>query len=44
MSVTTFGDLLTQAEQVLIALAGQREPDPPGLPAAWPDFSFGSSR
>ncbi len=39
MSVTTFGDLLTEAEQVLIALAGQREPDPPGLAAAWPDFS-----
>jgi len=39
VSVTTFGDLLTQAEQVLIALAGQREPDPQGLAAAWPDFS-----
>ena len=39
MSVTTFGDLLTQAEQVLIALAGQRGPDPLGLAAAWLDFS-----
>jgi len=39
MSVTTFGDLLTEAEQVLIALAGQREPDPQGLAASWPDFS-----
>ena len=39
MSVTTFGDLVTEAEQVLIALARQREPDPVGLAAAWPDFS-----
>jgi len=39
VSVTTFGDLLTEAEQVLIALAGQREPDPLGLAAAWPGFS-----
>jgi len=39
VSVTTFGDLLTQAEQVLIALAGQRGPDPLGLAAAWLDFS-----
>jgi len=39
VSVTTFGDLLTQAEQVLIALAGQRDPDPLGLAAAWPDYS-----
>ena len=39
MSVTTFGDLVAEAEQVLIALARQREPDPVGLAAAWPDFS-----
>ena len=39
MSVTSFGDLVTEAEQVLIALARQREPDPLGLAAAWPDFS-----
>ena len=39
MSVTTFGDLVTEAEQVVVALARQREPDPLGLAAGWPDFS-----
>ncbi len=29
MSVTTFGDLVTEAEQVLIVLACQREPNAP---------------
>jgi len=39
MSVTTFGDLVTEAEQVLLALARQREPNAPGLAAGWPTFS-----
>ena len=39
MSVTTFGDLVTEAEQVLLALARQREPAAPGLAAGWPAFS-----
>jgi len=39
VSVTTFGDLVTQAEQVLIALARRRERDARGLAAGWPDFS-----
>ncbi|MDQ2796937.1 MAG: hypothetical protein M3Y06_07225 [Actinomycetota bacterium] len=39
MSVTTFGDLLTDAEQVLIALARQRVPDALALAIGWPDFS-----
>ncbi len=39
MSVTTFGDLVTEAEQVLIELARQREPDALGLAAGWPAFS-----
>ncbi len=39
MSVTTFGDLLTEAEQVLIVLARQREPDALKLAAGWPAFS-----
>ncbi len=39
MSVTTFGDLVTEAEQVLIELARQREPNAPGLAAGWPAFS-----
>jgi len=39
MSVTTFGDLVTEAEQVLLVLARQREPDAPGLAAGWPTFS-----
>ncbi len=38
MSVTTFGDLVTEAEQVLLALARQREPDALGLAAGWPAF------
>ncbi len=39
MSVTTFGDLVTEAEQVLLVLARQREPDALGLAAGWPAFS-----
>jgi hypothetical protein len=39
MSVTTFGDLVSEAEQVLLALARQREPAAPGLAAGWPAFS-----
>jgi len=39
MSVTTFGDLLTEAEQVLIVLARQRELDALGLAAGGPAFS-----
>jgi len=39
LSVTTFGDLVTDAEQVLIALARQREPDALALVIGWPDFS-----
>jgi len=39
MSVTTFGDLVTEAEQVLIVLACQREPNAPGLAAGWPTFT-----
>jgi len=39
MSVTTFGDLVTEGEQVLLVLARQREPDALGLAAGWPAFS-----
>ncbi len=39
MSVTTFGDLVTAAEQVLLVLARQREPDALGLAVGWPAFS-----
>ncbi len=39
MSVTTFGDLLTDAEQVVMALARQREPDAVALAVGWPDFA-----
>jgi len=39
MSVTTFGDLVTEAEQVLLVLARQREPDALGLAAGWPALS-----
>jgi len=39
VSVTTFGDLVTEAEQVLIALARQRDEDALGLAAGWHAFS-----
>ncbi len=39
MSVTTFGDLLTDAEQVVMALARQREPDAVALAVGWPGFA-----
>ncbi len=39
MSVTTFGDLVTEAEQVLLELTRQREPNALGLAAGWPAFS-----
>lgn len=38
MSVTSFGDLVTEAERVLTPLAAAREVDAHALGAAWPDF------
>jgi hypothetical protein len=38
MSVTTFGDLLSEAEVTVCALAAQRQPEPGPLLAAWPAF------
>lgn len=39
MSVTTFGDMVIEAERVLTLLAATRELNAPALAAAWPDFS-----
>ena len=39
MSVTSFGDMVIEAERVLTLLAGTRELNAPALAAAWPDFS-----
>lgn len=39
MSVTTFGDMVIEAERVLTLLAATREPNAPALAAGWPDFS-----
>lgn len=39
MSVTSFGDMVIEAEQVLTLLAATRELNAPALAAAWPDFS-----
>ena len=38
MSVTSFGDLVTEAERVLTRLAATRDSDAVALAAAWPDF------
>jgi hypothetical protein len=38
VSVTSFGDLVIEAERVLTQLAATREVNAPGLAAAWPDF------
>ena len=38
MSVTSFGDMVTEAERVLTLLAATRELNAPALAAAWPGF------
>jgi len=38
VSVTSFGDLVIEAEQVLTQLAAARDVNAPALAAAWPDF------
>jgi hypothetical protein len=38
VSVTSFGDLVTEAQRVLTRLAATRELNAPALAAAWPDF------
>ena len=38
MSVTSFGDLVIEAERVLTQLAATRDLNAPALAAAWPDF------
>ena len=38
MSLTSFGDLVIEAERVLTQLAATRDVNAPALAAAWPDF------
>jgi len=38
VSVTSFGDLVIEAERVLTQLAATRDVNAPALAAAWPDF------
>jgi hypothetical protein len=38
VSVTSFGDMVIEAEQVLTQLAATRDLNAPALAAAWPDF------